>query len=116
MDFECCGTAFHLKIPGGLGTNAPKKEIVLRLHQGCPGRLPLWGFVSVDKVVVDAQLCGLGSKQCEPATAATIYLDSVSKNGRHASGHFSADFPSVGHQEGKFAVKFHHAGPRYLCE
>jgi hypothetical protein len=115
MDFECCDTAFHLKIHGQ-PNNASKKEIILRLHQGCPGRLPLEGFVSVDRLEVKAELCGPESKQCEPATAAKIYLDSVSKNGKHASGNFSVDFPSVGHQEGKFDVKYHHEGPRYICE
>jgi hypothetical protein len=117
MDFYCCGTAFHLKVRGHpKGNNASKKEIVLRLHQGCPGRLPLDGFVSIDRVVVEAELCGAESKQCETATAARIYLDSVSKNGKHASGNFSGDFPNIGHQEGKFAVKYHHEGPRYICE
>jgi len=117
MDFECCGTAFHLKVHSGpKGKNGSKKEIVLRLHQGCPGRLPLWGFVSADRVAVEAELCGPESKQCETATAAKIYLDSVSKNGKQASGNFSADFPSIGHQEGKFAVKYHHEGPKYICE
>jgi len=116
MDFECCDTAFYLRVRGhSKGSNASKQEVVLRLHHGCPNSLPLEAFVAVDRVV-SAKLCGAESKQCETATAAKIYLDSVSKNGMHASGKFSADFPTGGHQEGKFTVKDHHEGPIPICE
>ena len=112
MDFECCGTAFHLKVRNSSkGKNAAKGDLVLRLHQGCPGRLPLEGYVSVDRLPVNAEFCEAESKHCETATASKIYLDSVSKNGKHASGNFSGDFPNIGHQEGKFAVNYHHEGP-----
>ncbi len=73
-------------------------------------------MVSQDRLEVDAEFCGPGSKQCEKAIAAKIYLDSVSKNGKHASGNFTVDFPTSGHKEGKFEVKYHHDGPKPICE
>jgi hypothetical protein len=116
MDFGCCGTEFRLNVlQHPQGKRAPEKEIVLQLHQGCPGRIPLERMVPLDQTV-HAELCEAGSKQCETATAAQIHLDSLSKNGRHASGSFTADFPNAGHVEGKFTVKYHHEGPKYICE
>jgi hypothetical protein len=73
-------------------------------------------MVSLDRLTAEAKLCEPGSIQCEAATAASIHLDFVSKNGKHASGRYSVDFPSAGHEEGRFTVKQHHEGPRYICE
>jgi hypothetical protein len=116
MDWDCCGTVFHLNLVRRANEKrAPQKEIVLQLHQGCPGRIPLEMTVSLDQIV-HAELCEPSSKQCETATAAKIHLDFVSKKVSHASGDFSADFPNSGHAEGKFKVKYHHEGPKYNCE
>ena len=116
MDEDCCGTSFQLRVPhNGEKAGTAGKEIILRLSQGCPGHLPLSGLVAADWLKADATLCN-GSSQCEAATAARIRLESVSHNARHASGSYSADFPNAGHAEGKFIVKYHHEGPRYICE
>jgi len=116
MDWDCCGTSFHLRSVRREAGTAPRKEIVLWLRQGCPGRIPLEAMVSTDQLVVQAKLCEVGSTQCEDATSAKLRLEMVSRNGKHASGSFTADFPSAGHQEAKFAVKYHHTGPRVICE
>jgi hypothetical protein len=116
MDFGCCGTEFRLRVlQHPKGKRTPEKEIILQLHQGCPGRIPLEMMVPLDQAV-QAELCEPSSKHCETATAGKIHLDSLSKNGKHASGSFTADFPNAGHEEGKFTVKYHHEGPKYICE
>jgi len=116
MDEDCCGTSFSLRV---LHTErakaAPEKEIVLRLYQGCPGHLPLGSMVSAGWQQVEAKVCEVGSSQCEPAAAAKIQLDFLSRNGKHASGSYRLDLPNAEHQEGKFAVKRHHIGPRNVC-
>jgi hypothetical protein len=117
MDFVCCGTVFHLSgLHDQKGRRVVAKEVILRLHQGCPGTIPLEKMVCIDGLTVQAEVCEPGSKRCETAAAAKIYLDLVSKNGKHASGNFAADFPNAGHKEGKFTVKYHHEGPRIICE
>lgn len=117
MDFVCCGTVFHLsRLHAQKERRVAEKEVILRLHQGCPGRIPLEMMVSIDGLTAQAELCGSGSKQCETSAAAKIYLDLVSRDGKHASGNFAADFPNAGHEEGKFTVKYHHQGPRIVCE
>ena len=73
-------------------------------------------MASADRWDVHAELCEPGSTQCETATAAKIHFDFVSKKVSRASGDFSADFPNSGHREGKFKVKYHHEGPKYICE
>ena len=117
MDWGCCGTVFHLKlVRRPTEKQAAQKEIVIQLHQGCPGRLPLAAMVSSDQWNVKAELCEPGSKQCEAATAAKIHLDFVNKKVDRASGDFIAEFPNSGHVEGNFKVKSHHEGPKYICE
>jgi hypothetical protein len=118
MDWACCGTTFHLRIPHRETGKAPGKEIVLWLEQGCPARIPLEMMVSRDEPhVVHAKLCDLGSTQCDDAASAKIRLEFVSKNGKHASGNFTADFPNARHEEGKFKVKMmDHRGPVSACE
>ena len=117
MDFGCCGTIFRLNAAHrSKEAVSLRKEVVLQLHQGCPGRIPLGMMVSHDPLVVHADLCEPGSKQCEAAATATIYFDSLSENEKHASGSFTADFPNAGHKEGKFTVKYHHDGPKFICE
>jgi len=112
MDSDCCGTIFHLRASHQAEKDgAPEKEIVLRLFQGCPGNIALGMWVSADWLEVKAKLCDVGSSQCEPAAAAGIRPESVSHRDKRASGSFTADFPSTGHQEGKFKVKYHHQGP-----
>ena len=117
MDSGCCETTFTLRVPHQkMRTDIPEKKLSLELFRGCPG--PGFGSVWVgpDWLKVHAKLCAAGSSQCEAATSAKIHLDFVSTNGKHASGSFSVDFPNAGHEEGKFAVKQHHEGPRYICE
>jgi len=116
MDWECCGTGFRLTVPQEPGKRTPAKEITLQLFQGCPGRIALELLVSQGRLAVDAELCETGTKRCEKATAAKIFIDSVSKNGKHATGNFTADFPTGGHKEGGFKVKYHHEGPKPICE
>jgi len=117
MDEGCCGTSFHLRVlHKGEKKGIPEKEIILYLHQGCPGHISLSYLVSARWVEVEAKLCDVGSSECEHATAAKIRLESVSHKGKHASGGYSVDFLSAGHQEGRFTVKYHHEGPIPICE
>jgi hypothetical protein len=116
MDWYCCGTGFHLTVSHAHRRRTPTGEIILQLHQGCPGRIPIEMMVSQGRLSVDAEFCGPSSKQCEKSSAAEIYLASVSRNGKHASGDFTVDFPTSGHKEGKFKVKYHHNGPKPICE
>src|ERR1700722_3064054 len=114
-DEDCCGTTFRLRVHEGKSKDAPDKEVILRLFQGCPGP-SLSAWISSGWITVDAKLCDLGSNQCETATTAKIRLESISKKGRRVSGSYSVDFPSAGHEEEKFTVRYHHKGPRIICE
>jgi hypothetical protein len=117
MDEGCCYTNFHLRVLHlRTGKDTPGKEIILSLFQGCPGHVPLNMLVSEGWQKVEAKLCDVGSTQCEPATGAKIRLETMSHKGTHASGSYSVDFPSVGHQEGRFSVKQHHEGSPPICE
>jgi len=116
MDEDCCGTTFHLRVSharekkGTLG-----EEIIFRLFQGCPGP-SLGAWVVGDWLKVDGKLCEVGPGQCGPATAAKICLESMSHRGKHVSGSYSIDFPNARHEEGRFAAKYHHNGPKPICE
>jgi hypothetical protein len=117
MDSDCCGTTFRLRLShAGNKKGVPGQEMVLRLYQGCPAPLPLWGLVSAGWLKIDAKLCDVASSQCKPTTEARIRLESVSHKGNHVSGSYSVDFPGAGHQEGVFRVKHHHEGPLPICE
>jgi hypothetical protein len=117
VEWACCGTSFHLRpLHPSKKKDAPEKEIVLWLEQGCPFRIPIEMMVSSDRSKVQAKLCDLGATQCEKATSAKMRLQLVSKNGKRASGFFIVDFPSAGHEEGKFTVKLRRQVPGYICE
>jgi hypothetical protein len=116
MDEGCCYTNFHLRVLHLLAEkDAPDKEIILSLYQGCPAHIPLNMLVSEGWQKVDAKLCNVGSNQCEPATGAKILLESMTRKGKHASGSYSADIPSIGHKEGGFSVRRHHEGSLPIC-
>jgi hypothetical protein len=73
-------------------------------------------MVSDEPLPVRAELCEPGSKHCETARAAKLYLASVSSTGKRATGRLTADFPQAGHKEGKFTVKYQHKSPAVICE
>jgi hypothetical protein len=116
MDSCSENTTFRLRISHvGNKKGTPEKEIILRFNRGYAGP-PLGMWVSGGWLRVEAKLCDMGSSQCGPATAGMIRLEVVSHKGKHASGSYSVDFPSAGHQEGKFTAKYHHKGPQCICE
>jgi len=116
MDEDCCGTTFHLRVShtrekkGTLG-----KEIIFRLFQGCPGP-SLGAWVVGDWLKVDGKLCEAGAGQCEPATTAKIRLEAMSRKGKRVTGSYSIDFSNAQHEQGRFAAKYHHKGPKPICE
>jgi hypothetical protein len=76
----------------------------------------LGAWVGADWVSVEAKRCDLASGECEPVAAGKIRVESVSRNGGHAYGSYSFDFPNTGHDEGKFTVKDQHKGQQIICE
>jgi hypothetical protein len=114
-DEDCCGTTFHLPVSRARQKKGLAKELVLRLFQGCPGP-SLGAWVVADWLKVDGKLCELGSSQCEPATAAKIRLEAMSHRGKRVFGTYSIDFSKARHEEGRFMTKYHHIGPKPICE
>jgi hypothetical protein len=72
--------------------------------------------VSLDQLAVNAELCKPGTQQCVKASTAKIHLDSLSKNGKRATGSFTVGLGSAGHWEGRFSVKDQRVRPTLICE
>jgi hypothetical protein len=114
FDGDCGHFYFHLRaLHDDRHGGAPGTELVLSIGLGAP--VPLKQFTGMDWKG-GSQLCSLPSDHCEAATSARIRIESVSKNQKHASGTFVVDFRDGRHEEGKFQAKYHHEGPRVICE
>jgi hypothetical protein len=115
MDLSCCTTTFNLRVlHQSKQQHAPERELVLEFRIGCPPyNVGPWEFP--DWVKVRAKLCDQGSDGCEIATSAALRVDSASKNHKHVEGSYRVDFPTSGHEEGRFMVKYHHQGPKPEC-
>jgi hypothetical protein len=117
FDEGCCGTTFQLRVLHALKkTGKPEKEVILSFYQGCPGHIALGSWVSEGWQKVDAKICVVNSTQCEPASAAKINIELVTRRGKHAAGSYSVDFSNNQHEEGRFIAKYRHEGPKYICE
>jgi hypothetical protein len=103
---DCEGYTFHLA--GGGPTT--KDELTLRLRWRGGLYPPAWE--SEGWVDITAKRCSSKSGGCEDATTAQIKFDKI---GKRLVGGFKVRFASE-RQEGKFNVKYHHTGPRMICE
>jgi hypothetical protein len=106
-DATCSAQIFHFSAPRG---PVRKNELILRLEWGPSLWPPAW--VSPDRHEVTAKRCLSESQECENAVKATIQFDEI---GKHVSGSFDVDFANE-REQGKFRVKYHHNGPRIICE
>jgi hypothetical protein len=106
-DFHCSGYTFRLAVPRG---SVPKDELTLILEWNGGLYPPAW--VSPDWHDVKARVCPGESGKCEDTAIAKIQFDEI---GKHISGSFMVEFANR-RQEGKFKVKYHHQGPRVICE
>jgi hypothetical protein len=105
-DMDCEGYTFHL---GGKGT-AAKDELTLRLHWRGGLYPPAWESAGWNDIA--AKRCSSKSGECEDATTAQLKFDKI---GKRLVGGFKVQFENE-RQEGKFNVKYHHIGPRMICE
>jgi len=115
MYSTCGSTTFNLRIPHQSKKKGDsEKVLVLEFRVGSPPYfVGPWSFP--DWVKVDAKLCDPESKQCETAASAAMRVDSISRNHKRAVGVYRVDFPSSGHQEGKFEATYHYHGPKIEC-
>ncbi len=103
---DCDGYTFHL----AAGSAAAKDDLTLRLHWRGGLYPPAWESAGWDDIT--AKRCSIKSGECEDATTAQIKFDKI---GKRLVGSFKVQFVS-GLQEGKFNAKYHHTGPRMICE
>src|SRR6516225_5930894 len=107
MDEDCCGTTFHLRIlHTGKEKGSPEKELVLRLAQGCPGHIPLRGWVSEGWIKVEGKVCVVSSSRCDPVKKAEMQIEVMNEEGGKATGSYRIDFSDDRHEEGKFVAKY----------
>jgi len=104
---DCEGYTFHL---AGEGSTA-KDQLTLRLRWRGGLYPPAWE--SAGWIDIAAKRCSNKSGECQDATTAQIKFDKIGKH--HLVGGFKVQFAGE-HQEGKFKVKYHHTGPRMICE
>jgi hypothetical protein len=107
-DADCDGYTFHL--PEGSATSKNELTLRLRWHDGLYP--PAWKSAGWSDIT--ATQCSRSGK-CENATSAQIHFDKVGKIGKRFSGGFKVQFASE-RQEGTFNVKYHHTGPKMICE
>lgn len=105
-DMDCDSYTFRLAGGGG----ASKNELILRLHWRGGLYPPAWESAGWNDIT--AKRCSSKSAECEDATNAQIKFDEIRKR---IVGGFKAQFVNA-REEGTFNVKYHHTGPRIICE
>jgi hypothetical protein len=106
-EHDCMGYTFHLA--GSRGSRSAD-ELTLRLEWRFSIEAPAW--TSGEWYEVKAKRCSTKSGECEDTAKAKIQFDRI---GKHIAGGFAAEFANK-RQEGKFDVKYHHIGPKFICE
>jgi hypothetical protein len=105
-DEDCSGYTFHLPQSHSMS----REELTLRLRWSGGLYPPAWESNGWNAVT--AKRCSSRSSGCEDAADAKIRFEKI---GRRIVGGFAVEFPN-GRQEGRFKVKYHHEGPRMICE
>jgi hypothetical protein len=105
-DANCESYTFRLPEP-----RAATSESELRLMLHWRGGLYPPAFESAGWIDVQAKRCSK-SDQCEEATKGQIRFERI---GKRITGGFRIEFAND-REEGKFKVKYHHTGPRMICE
>jgi hypothetical protein len=105
-DFGCDSYTFRLLAP-----RAATPHAELRLQLRWRGGLYPPSFENSGWIGVEAKRCS-SQDQCEEATKGQIRFERIRKR---ITGGFRVEFANQ-HEEGRFKVKYHHTGPRMICE
>jgi hypothetical protein len=117
FDGVCGHYVFHFRpLRGAPQDNTPKTEIVLSFGLGTPEPLKFFVADGATDWNATGKLCPIHSDHCEDVVSAKMHVESVSRNGKHASGTFTVNFRDGKHEGATFSAKYHHEGPRIYCE
>jgi hypothetical protein len=108
-DYDCSFHTFHLPVKGG---SHAKDDLTLKLRWRGGLYPPAWESAGWISTVVTAKKCSARSGLCEDAAEAKIRFEKI---GKRILGEFSVRFKDQ-QNAGSFNVKYHHKGPRIICE